>query len=166
MSVADTLSVTAPTDRQIRLTREFEAPRARVFDAWTKPELLRRWFGPRGHQLVTCEVDLRVGGAWRYVLCAPDGTEMLLCGEYREIVVPERLVSTERNVDCDAGEGAETVITTTFTELAGRTTMISTISYPSTQIRDAVLRSGMERGVGEAYDQLADTLAATMDRSP
>ena len=161
MSLADTLSIITPTEREIVITRTFDAPRQRVFDAWTKPELLRRWFGPRGHVLVVCEVDLRVGGTWRYVLRGPGGSEMLLHGVFREIVAPVRLVSTEHNVDCDAAEGAETLTTTTFVEHAGRTTMTGQISYPSADIRDAVLRSGMRRGVGEAYDRLAEVLAAT-----
>ena len=160
MTVADPLSITTPTDHQILITRAFDAPRQRVFDAWTKPELLRRWYGPRNYRLVTCDVDLRVGGAWRYVLRAPDGTDMELLGVYREIVVPELLVTTERNVDCEAGEGAETIVTTRFTEHDSRTVVTSCITYPSTQLRDAVLRSGMERGVAEAYDRLADELAS------
>ena len=159
-SATAALSITTPTDREIVMTRGFDAPRDRVFDAWTKPELLRRWFGPRGHSLVECEVDLRVGGAWRYVLQGPDGTLMLLRGVYQEIEPPDRLVSIEENVDCDAASGVKTLVTTTLVEHAGRTTLTTRQTYPSQQIRDAVLRSGMERGVGEAFGQMSELLAA------
>jgi uncharacterized protein YndB with AHSA1/START domain len=160
MTATAGLAIATPTDLSITMTRSFAAPRERVFDAWTQPELLRRWFGPRGHTLVECDVDLRVGGCWRYVVQAPDGTRMLLRGAYREVVRPERLVATEENVDCDASGGAETVTTTTFVEQAGGTLLTTTQTYPSRALRDAVLRSGMERGVGEAYEQLAEALLA------
>lgn len=156
----DTLTVTTPTDREIVLTRVFDAPRRLVFDAWTRPELLRRWFGPHGRELVVCEVDLRVGGAWRYVLRAPDGTEMHLHGVYREIVAPERLVRTETNDGCAAEAGGESLVTTVLVERDRRTTLTSTMRYPSQQIRDAVIDSGVERGVAESYDRLAGLLAA------
>jgi len=154
------LTITTPTDREIVQTRDFDAPRHLVFAALTTPDLLRRWFGPRRYELVVCEVDLRVGGAWRYVVRGPDGSEMVLHGVYREIVAPERLVHTEANDDCDAEDGAESLVTTTLVENEHerRTTMTSTIRYPSQQIRDAVLRSGMEHGVAEGYDRLAELL--------
>ena len=155
-----TLTVTTPTEREIVLTRVFDAPRRLVFDAWTKPELLRRWFGPHGHELVVCEVDLRVGGTWRYVVRGPDGTEMHLHGVYLEIVAPERLVRTEANDDCDAEAGGESLVTTLLVERGGRTTLTSTVRYPSKQIRDAVISSGVEHGVAESYDRLAALLAA------
>lgn len=155
-----TLTVATLTDREIVMTRVFDAPRRLVFAAWTTPELLRRWFGPRGHELVVCEIDLRVGGTWRYVVRAPDGTEMVLHGVFREIVPPGRLVSTEANDDCDAEDGAESLMTTVLVEHGGRTTMTNTMRYPSREIRDAVLRSGMEHGVAEGYDKLAEVLAA------
>jgi uncharacterized protein YndB with AHSA1/START domain len=159
MKNTDTLKVTTPTEREIVLTRVFDAPRRLVFDAWTKPELLRRWFGPHGHELVVCEVDLRVGGTWRYVVRGPDGTEMHLHGVYREIVTPERLVHTEANDDCDAEVGGESLVTTLLVERDCRTTLTSTMRYRSKQIRDAMINSGMEYGVGESYDRLADALA-------
>jgi len=160
------LTISTPGDLEIVMVREFAAPRRLVFAALTTPQLLRRWFGPHGHELVQCEIDLRVGGAWRYVVRAPNGSEMRLHGVYREIVVPERLVSTEANDDCDAENGAVQVGTTVLTEVDGRTTLTTTIVYPSKEIRDAVLNSGMERGVGEGYDRLASALdlAAVADR--
>jgi len=153
------LAVTTPTDREIRMTRDFDAPRHLVFEALTRPELLRRWFGPRGYELVECEIDLRVGGTWRYLVRAPDGSEMRLRGVYREVVRPERLVSTEANEDCDAENGAVSTATTVLVERDSRTAMTMTMTYPSQEIRDAVLRSGMEHGVAEGYDQLAEVLA-------
>lgn len=160
MNNTGTLTVTTPTEREIVLTRVFDAPRRLVFDAWTKPELLRRWYGPHGHKLVLCEVDLRVGGTWRYVVRAPDGTEMRMHGVYREIVAPERLVNTEANDDCEAQAGSEaSLVTTNLVERDGRTTLTCTVLYPSQQIRDAVINSRMEYGVAQAYDRLAEALA-------
>ena len=155
-----TLHVSTPTEREIVLTRVFDAPRRLVFDAWTRPELLRRWFGPHGYELVVCEVDLRVGGSWRYVVRAPDGTQMQLHGVYREIVAPERLVRTEANDGCEAEEGGRSLVTTLLVEHDGRTTLTNTVRYPSRRIRDAVIASGMEHGVAEGYDRLAEVLAA------
>lgn len=159
MKNTGTLTVTTPTEREIVMTRVFNAPRRLVFDAWTKPELLRRWLGPHGSELLVCEVDLRVGGSWRYVLRAPDGSEMRMHGVYHEIVA-ERLVTTGANDDCDAEAGAESLVTTTLVEHDGRTTLTNTVLYPSRQIRDAVIDSGMEHGVAEGYDRLADELTA------
>jgi uncharacterized protein YndB with AHSA1/START domain len=156
-----TLTVTTPTDRDIVLTRVFDAPRRLVFDACTRPELLRRWFGPRGYQLTECDVDLRIGGAWRFVVRAPDGSEMVLRGVYREIVTPERLVHTESNEDCYAEDGAEALVTKTLEEHDRRTTLTSVIRYPSREVRDAVIASGMEHGVAEGLDRLAELLAET-----
>ena len=107
-----------------------------------------------------CEVDLRVGGSWRYVVRGPDGTEMHLHAVYREIVTPERLVRTEANDDCDAEAGGESMVTTLLVECERRTTVTSTVRYPSQQIRDAVIASGVEHGVAESYDRLAELLAA------
>src|SRR5207253_4309776 len=112
-----TLKVTTPTDREIVLTRVFDAPRDLVFDAFSKPELLKRWFGPRGWSLVVCEVDFRVGGAWRFVLEGPDGTRMGMSGVYQEIAPPERSVHIEKFDDYPG----ESVVTTVLTEEAGKT---------------------------------------------
>lgn len=158
------LQVTTPTEREIVLTRVFDAPRGLVFDALTRPELLERWFGSRGWSMVVCEVDLKVGGTWRYVWRGPDGTEWGMRGAYREIVPPERLVHTE-TFDNFPGEALGTTV---LVEDQGRTTMTATIQYPSREIRDTVIKSGMEHGAAESYDRLAELLpslgAAGMER--
>jgi len=149
-----TLKVTLPSDREVMMTRVFDAPRHLVFDALTKPELLKRWFGPRGHSLIVCEVDLRVGGAWRYVLRTPDGREMGMGGVYREIVPAERTVHTEAFDDYPG----ESIVTTVLTEHQGKTTLTGTVLCESQEIRDAVLGTGMEHGAAETYDRLAELL--------
>src|SRR5262249_36470363 len=137
------LKVTTPTDREIAMTRVFDAPRRLVFDALTKPELLRRWFdGPPGWSLVVCDVDLRVGGSYRFVWRGPDGSEMGMRGVYREIAPPERYVGTE-TFDQPWYPG-EAVGTTVLVEEGGRTTLTLTVQYESKEIRDAVLQSPME----------------------
>ena len=120
-----TLLVSTPTEREIVLTRVFDAPRQMVFDAMTKPDLLKRWFGPRGWSLRVCEVDLRVGGAWRFVLSGPDGNEMSMHGVYREINSPARSVHTE-TIDPFA---VESIVTTVLVESGGKTTLTGTILY-------------------------------------
>jgi uncharacterized protein YndB with AHSA1/START domain len=149
-----TLKVTTPSPREIVLTRVFDAPRSLVFEAMTRPELLKRWFGPHGWNLVVCEVDLRVGGAWRYVLEGPDGASMGMGGEYREIVPGERTVHTESMDDYPG----DSVVTAVLTEENGRTTLTATVEYDSQETRDAVVASGMEHGAAETYDRLADLL--------
>ena len=150
-----TLKVTTPTDREIVLTRVFDAPRNLVFDAFSKPELLKRWFGPRGWSLVVCEVDLRVGGGFRFVLRGPDGRDMGMRGVYREIVPPERSVHMESFDDYPG----ESQVTALFVEQGGKTTLTATVLYPSREVRDAVIKSGMEHGAAESYDKLAEMLA-------
>ena len=154
MKNTGTLKVTTPTDREIVMTRVFDAPRHLVFDAFTKPELLKRWFGPRGWSLVVCEVDLKVGGTFRFVLRGPDGTEMGMRGVYREIVPPERSVHMESFDDYPG----ESQVTAVFVEKGGKTTLTATVLYPSKEVRDAVIRSGMEHGAAESYDKLAELL--------
>src|ERR1700694_4259470 len=152
---AGTLQVTTPTEREIAMTRVFDAPRSLVFDAWTKPELLKRWLGVRGGwSLAVCEVDLKVGGRYHFVWRGPDGTEMGMGGVYREIVRPERLVATEKFDD--PWYPGEAVDTTVLTERGGKTTVTTTVLYESREIRDGVLTSGMARGVEESYDKLAE----------
>jgi uncharacterized protein YndB with AHSA1/START domain len=150
-----TLKVTTPTDREVVLTRVFDAPRHLVFEAFTKPELLKRWFGPRGWSLVVCEVDLRVGGVFRFVLQGPNGRSMGMSGVYRELAPPERSVHME---SFDDYPGASQV-TTILTEHEGRTTLTATVLAESKEIRDAVIQSGMEHGAAESYDKLAELLA-------
>ncbi len=156
MKNTGTLKVTTPTDREIVMTRVFDAPRHLVFEAFTKPELLKRWFGPRGWSLVVCEVDLRVGGGFRFVLRGPDGTDMGMRGFYREIVPAERSVHVE-SFDNYPGESTVTAV---LVEQAGKTTLTATVLYPSQEIRDAVIKSGMEHGAAESYDKLAELLAS------
>jgi uncharacterized protein YndB with AHSA1/START domain len=155
-----TLQVTTPTEREIVMTRVFDAPSNLVFDAWTKPELLKRWLGVRaGWSMAVCEVDLKVGGAYRYVWSGPDGAEMGMSGVYREIVQPKRLVATEKFDD--PWYGGEAVDTLVLVEQDGKTTATTTVLYDSQEIRDAVLQSGMDRGVAESYDVLDEVLAST-----
>ena len=151
------LQVTTPSEREIAMTRVFDAPRPRVFEAFTRPELVKQWLGVRrGWTLPVCEIDLRPGGAYRYVWRGPDRAEMAVGGVFKEITTPERLVCTER-FDQPWYEG-DALNTTTFVEEAGRTTVIMTLRYQSKEIRDAVLRSPMEGGVAESFDLLAEQL--------
>jgi uncharacterized protein YndB with AHSA1/START domain len=157
MKNTGTLKVTTPTDREVVLTRVFDAPRSMVWDAFTKPELLQRWFGPRGWSLVVCEVDLKVGGGFRFVLRGPDGRDMGMRGVYREIVPPERSVHMEAFDDYPG----ESQVTSAFVEQGGKTTLTATVLYPSKKIRDIVIQSGMEHGAAESYDKLAELLATS-----
>ena len=149
-----TLKVTMPSANEVVLTRVFDAPRQLVFDALTKPEILKRWFGPHGWTLAICEVDFRVGGAWRYVLEGPDGRSMGMGGKYLEIDAGVRTVHTE-GFDEYPGDA---VVTTVLTEADGKTTLTGTVRYDSHEIRDAVIDSGMEHGAAETYDRLAELL--------
>jgi uncharacterized protein YndB with AHSA1/START domain len=151
------LSVTAQGDRDIVMTRDFQAPRSLVFDAWTQPALLRRWLlGPPGWEMVVCDVDLRVGGTYRFVWRNTEGKEMGMGGVYREIVRPERLVNTESfDEKWYPGEAVGTLV---LVERDGRTTATSTVRYDSREARDAVLKSPMETGVAASYDRLDEVL--------
>ncbi len=154
------LKVTTPTDREIVMTRVFDAPRHMVFDAWTKPELLKRWlYGPPDWSLAVCDMDLRPGGALRWVWRGPDGTEMGLRGVYREIVPPERIVHTE--LFDEDWTGGETLVTLVLTEHDGKTTVTMTVLYSSREARDGALKTDMEHGVAAGYDRLAEMLAST-----
>jgi len=152
------LKLTTRGEREIVMTREFNAPRRLLFDAFTKPEMVRQWLlGPPGWSMPVCEIDLKVGGKYRYVWQqASDGTEMGMGGVYREIVAPERLVSTEKFDE--AWYPGEAVGTIVLSEQGGKTTVTQTILYESREARDAVLKSGMEKGLAASYDRLADTL--------
>jgi uncharacterized protein YndB with AHSA1/START domain len=151
-----TLRVTTPSDREIVLSRAFDAPCRLVFDALTRPDLLVRWFGARGWNLVVCEVDLRVGGAWRFVSRGPDGAEMGHGGVYRVVSPPDRLTYTE--MFDDQSYPGETLITHVLVERAGATTLTSTLRYATREGRDTVLRYPMRRGVAEGFDRLAEIL--------
>ena len=158
------LKVEARGDREIVMTRAFDSPRPLVFDAFTKPELLRQWLlGPPGWTMPVCEIDLRVGGRYRYVWVNNDGTEMGMGGVYKEIVVPERIVATELfDQAWYPGEGLGTVV---LTERAGRTTLTQTLLYESREVRDMVLKSPMESGVNASYDRLEQVLGSREARS-
>ena len=159
MKDSGALKVTARSDREIVMTRVFEAPGNLVFDAYTKPELLKRWLGVfGGYSMPVCEVDLRVGGTYRFVWRGPDGAEMGVRGVYREVVRPERLVHTEKFDE--AWYPGESLITTVLAEQGGKTTLTVTMRYESREARDAVLKSPMESGVAQSYDKLAELLAA------
>jgi uncharacterized protein YndB with AHSA1/START domain len=153
------LQVSTPSEREIVMTRVFDAPRRLVFDALTKPELLKRWFhGAPGWELVVCEFDARVGGSYRYVWRGPDGAEMGMGGVLREVVAPARLVSTEKfDQSWYPGEAIGTI---ELVERNGRTTLTLTVRYESREARDIALQSGMEQGVAAGYDKLAEFLAA------
>jgi len=141
------------------MTRVFQAPRALVFEAFIRPDLLQRWLlGPPGWSMPVCEVDPKVGGTYRYLWRHADGQEMGMRGVFREVVPPARIVHTE----CfdQPWYPGEALITSTFTEQHGTTTLLVTIRYESRETRDSVLKSGMARGVGASYDRLADVLAA------
>lgn len=157
------LRVTTPTEREIAMTRVFDAPRDLVFEAYTKPELVKRWLGVHaGWSLAVCEIDLRVGGAYRYVWRGPDRAEMGMGGIYREVVAPERIVATEK-FDQSWYPG-EAVSTMALAEQGGRTTLTLTVRYESREARDAVLKSPMESGVAAGFDKLAELLASTPAR--
>jgi len=151
--------VTLPSDAQILITREFDAPRHLVYRAYTTPELIRRWWsGDRG-EVTSVEVDLRPGGRWRYVMIANAGFEVAFHGEYQEIIPGERIVATEV---FEGAPDAPAVSTTTFAEHDGRTTLSILVQHISRENRDAHLNSGMEAGLQEAMnhlDEVARTLA-------
>ena len=149
------LTVTTPTEREIVITRVFDAPRRLVFEAWTSPQHLPHWLlGPPGWTMPICEIDLRPGGASRMVWRRADGNEMEIRGVYKEIKPPERLVSTESW----GGNWPETLNTLVFTEKDGKTTITLTILYPSKEARDAALQTGMTKGVSASFDRLAEHL--------
>jgi uncharacterized protein YndB with AHSA1/START domain len=152
-----TATVTLPADDQILITREFDAPRHLVFQAWTTPELVKRWWHAKRGEMTVAEIDLRVGGTWRYVMVTPDGLEVGFHGEYREIVPDERIVSTEVYEGLPEGvteEQGATLNTVTFTEADGHTTMTLLIQATSKVSRDAIIESGMEDGLQDALDLL------------
>lgn len=163
-TVKETLKVTTPSSREIAMTRVFDAPRTMVWDALTKPELVKRWLGVRaGWTLPVCEIDLRVGGNYRYVWRGPKGQEMGMGGVYREIVAPERMVATE--VFDQKWYDGDALDTTVLVENRGRTTLTTTVLYASQKVRDAILESPMKDGVGQSYDKLDEVLASTPARA-
>jgi len=153
------LEITASGDREIVMTRVFDAPRRLVFEAYTRPELIKRWLGVfGGWTMPVCEVDLRVGGTYRWLWRNVDGSEMGVRGVYREVTAPDRLVNTEKFDE--SWYRGESLITTVFVEQGGKTTLTVTMRYESREARDGVLKSPMEGGVAESYDKLAALLAS------
>jgi uncharacterized protein YndB with AHSA1/START domain len=154
-----TARVTLPTDEQILIAREFDAPRDLVYKAWTTPELVTRWWGAKRGEVRVAEIDLRVGGKWRYVGVMPDGTEVAFHGEYREIVPNEQIVSTEvyEGVPQPAqGPEVGTLNTATFVEADARTMLTILVEAPSKEVRDAIIESGMEAGMQDSLDLLEE----------
>jgi uncharacterized protein YndB with AHSA1/START domain len=153
----DALDVSTPSDREIRLTRVFDAPRDLVFEAMTKPEHVARWWGQLGdgYSVPVCEIDLRPGGAWRFVNRHPQG-DVTFFGEYAEIAAPSRLVFTEV---FEEFPDSVTVVTAVYTEEGTKTRMTATVQYDSQEVRDMVLESGMTEGAAVSYDRLEDVVA-------
>ena len=153
------LQITTPSEREIVITRVLNAPRKLVFDAWTKPELVKRWLlGPPGWSFLVCEIDLRVGGAYRFVWRRQDGTEMGMGGIYREIMPPERIVNTQLfDQDWTGGEAVGTLV---LTEKDGVTTATNTVLYTSREARDGALSTRMAEGMEAGYVRLDALLAS------
>ena len=160
MKNSETFKVTTPSEREVAITRVFDAPRTLVFDALTKPELLKRWLlGPPGNSMPICETDLRVGGGYRWVWRNDkDGKEMGVRGVFREIIPPARLVATEKfDVAWYPGEAT---VTQSLAEEKGKTRLMLTVKYESKEARDTVLKTGMEQGIAASYDRLEEVLAS------
>ena len=155
-------TVTLPNDEEILITREFDAPKHLVYRAYTEPELVRQWWHARRGTMTVVEIDLRVGGEWRYAMVADGGQEVAFHGTYREIVPDERLVTTEIYEGVPAPEpGQEVIDTATFAEVDGRTRLTLLVSCPSREVRDMIVASGMEDGLQDALD-LLDELTVTL----
>ncbi len=153
------LQVTTPTDRELMMTRVFDAPPGMVFDALTTPDLMKRWLlGPPGWTMPVCEVDLRVGGKYRYVWQNADGRKMGMGGTFKEIVRPSRIVATEMYEDY--WTGGETLVTTELVETRGKTTLRTTVRYASREARDAAIQMGATKGLEASYDRLEELLQA------
>jgi uncharacterized protein YndB with AHSA1/START domain len=156
MSQTYKATLTTPTDRDIEITRVFNAPRRLVFEAMTQPEHIRHWYGLRADTMTVCEFDARVGGQWRFVTVGEDGVDIGFSGEVRELSPYDRLAYTE---EFEMMPGHASLVTATFTEAGGKTTMHMQVRYESQADRDAVIASGMEYGMNETYDRLDEHLA-------
>ena len=153
-------TLTTPSDREVAMTRVFDAPRELVFEAWTSPEHVPHWLlGPEGWEMPVCEIDLRPGGPWRYVWRKADGTEMEMEGDFNEVAPPERIINTERW----GGDWPETLNTVTFTEEDGRTTVTINVLYPSQEARDAAIGTGMVDGASESFARLDERLRSLVE---
>jgi uncharacterized protein YndB with AHSA1/START domain len=158
-----TAVVTLPGDTQIHVTRDFNAPKDLVYRAFTEPDLIRRWWSSKRGAVTVCDVDLKVGGAWRYVMVTEDGREVAFHGTYREIVPNERLVYTELFEMPGLTEDDATVNTVTLTERDGRTTMTSITECPTAEARTMIIETGMEGGMQDAYDLLEEVAVSLLD---
>jgi uncharacterized protein YndB with AHSA1/START domain len=158
---SETFKVTTPSDREIQMTRVFDAPRHLVFEAMSKPEHIKRWWGclGEGYSVPVCEVDFRPGGKWRFVNRHPQG-EAAFHGVYREIAAPERVVFTEIFAPFP---DVESLVTSVFTEESGKTRLTVTALYPSTEVRDMVMNTGMAGGAAISYDRLEDLVAELLN---
>ena len=156
MASRHTAVVTLPTDTQILITRDFAAPRHLVYRAWTTPELVKRWWAGQRGTMKTVDIDLRVGGTWRYVMDTNGGFEIAFHGEYREIVPNERIVNTEVFEMPGASDSDASLNRVTFTEADGRTSLALLVETPSKEVRDAIIESGMEGGMQEHMDLLEE----------
>jgi uncharacterized protein YndB with AHSA1/START domain len=154
MPTSGTAKVTLPTDEQILITREFDAPKDLVYKAWTTPELVTRWWSGQRGEVTLAEIDLRIGGRWRYVMVADGGFEVAFHGEYREIVPNERIVSTEVFEGIPDADAHAALNTLTLDEADGRTTLTILVEHTSKEDRDAHINSGMEAGMQESMDAL------------
>jgi uncharacterized protein YndB with AHSA1/START domain len=148
--------LTFPSDTQIHISRDFDAPKDLVYRAVTTPDLVTRWWNAKRGEVTTCEIDLRVGGKWRYVMQTPEGFEVAFHGEYLEIVANERVVTTEAYEGAPDPDSNATTNTMTLTEKDGITTMTVVVDCPSVEVRDAIIGSGMEAGLQDAYDLLEE----------
>ena len=158
--MANAVNISTPTDLEILITRSFNAPRDLVWEAMSRPELIKQWlFGPPGWTMTVCD-DLRVGGQFKWAWSGPDGMEMAMHGVYRDVTPPERIVRTEMfDFGCEAQSG-EQLATMVLTEIFATTKLTLTVVYPSKEARDGALASGMEKGVAAGYDRLEEILAA------
>jgi uncharacterized protein YndB with AHSA1/START domain len=159
MTSSGSAKVTLPAEDQILITREFDAPAHLVYKAWTTPEIVRQWWAGRRGAMQVCDIDLRVGGTWRYVMFAHGEYEVAFHGEYREIVENERIVTTEVYEGAPpAPEGEDVVNVITFTEVEGRTLVELLVQAPSKEVRDTIVDSGMEGGLQEQMEILDELL--------
>lgn len=161
--MSGTMRLTTPNDREIVVTRTFDAPRRLVFEAMTQPELVKRWlYGPEEWPIVECEIDLKVGGRIRYAWRHTSGKDMSLNGTFREILPPERIVHTE--LFDEDWTGGETEVTAVLAEQGGRTTMTMTVLYSSKEARDGALATPMEQGMAQSYDRLEQFLVSEVEQ--
>ncbi|HEX5617444.1 MAG TPA: SRPBCC family protein [Solirubrobacteraceae bacterium] len=165
MPTSGSAILTTPSDTEILVTRDFDAPKHLVYKAWTTPELVSRWWPSRRGQMTVCEIDLRPGGAWRYVMVAEGGQEVAFHGEYTEIVENERIVATEIYEGTPDGDSPPEVNVITFTELPdGRTRLEMLMQCPTKEMRDVILDSGMEAGMQDGMDLLEEVAISLSGR--